>query len=187
MQELISMESLVALAGLVGREFLGLSGPGLSDHKIAEIVYVMSEGVTLMVRANLLEYDIEQNQDDGCEITVDIVEHVIAEEYVAQGKFLDLNSRQLIKDVKIIRNFIKGSTASEVTLDFVTDVGIYFELDQGSFALIKTSYHDELMCVAYNTGIPDLPVTSSRFEDSMSEHFETRVQVLTIPQALGNA
>ena len=187
MQELISRESLAALVKLVGQKFLKLAGPGLSAHKIAEIIYVVSEVLTIEVRANLLEYEINQNQDDGCEITVGVVERTCAEEYMAQGKMLVYNSRQIIKNIKIIRHFVKGIQASEVTLDYVTDVGIYFELEEGSFALVKTSYHDELMCVVYNTDIFHLPVTSSRFDNSVTEHFETRVQIIPIHEAIGNA
>jgi len=184
MKELISKGSLHALAGIEGQMFLAIAGPGLTDHKIAEILYVVTEGKVIEVRANLVEYDPQENLDDGCEMSVMESQLAFAERFMSEGKMLAFNARQLIKKITVIRHNVKGLESQRISLDYVTDVAIHFELEIGSFALVKTSYHDELLCVAYDVAISEIPNIGSRYVDSVTEHFETSVQALTIEQAL---
>jgi len=178
------MQSLMALQRLVGAKFVAISAPGLTDHLIAEIVYVVTDRETLKVQANLLEFEIHEKRDDGCEITVEVSERSLAEHYLHSASDKSSNSGHSIKGIQIIRHFIRGIKDSDVVLDYVTDVGIHVEFEHGSIGMIKTSYHDELLSVSYNTNIYDLSTVGSRYKDSNTERFETTVKYLTLDEAM---
>jgi hypothetical protein len=174
----------MALQGLVGAKFVAISAPGLTDHLIAEILFVVTDRETLKVQANLLEFEAHEKRDDGCEITVEISERSLAERYFGSASHNSPNSGHTIKGIQIIRHFIKGIKVSDVVLDYVTDVGIHVEFEHGSIGIIKTSYHDELLAVSYDTKISELSAVGSRYRDSNTERFETTVECLTLDEAM---
>ena len=173
----LTSEQLTELKTMVNQRLSYIAGPNLSSDLSSDYVIIVTDTSLYGLQGDVHQGVLEGFPELYSSIETCAVDNDDLKEAKINGNQYYFNQGEVISEVLLITDTIRGFNDSKEAWEYVSDVGIVLKLESGYVAITRLGYHDEMLQVTYMEDMKadNLPTTSGRFEDDLhSSHTVTR-------------